>query len=157
MQIEPAAVHVEPVRRSVTVARPVAEAFAIFTERMSEWWPFRDHSIYDSRAKAVVFEPRPGGEVYELSVAGERCAWGQILNWEPPDRFVMTWHPGRDAGSAQELEVRFRAVGAGTLVEVEHRGWQRLAERAVETRGGYDTGWTTVLERYLEACAKPRP
>ena len=145
---------VEPVRKSVVVARPVAEAFAIFTERMESWWPFAGHSVYDDRARSVVFEPRAGGEVTEVSVAGERTAWGTLLAWEPPTRFVMTWHPGRGAETAQELEVRFHAEGDGTRVELEHRGWEKLLDRAADARGGYDGGWTAVLTGYVAACAR---
>lgn len=37
---------VEPVRKSVHVARPVADAFRIFTQRMDAWWPFHSYSIF---------------------------------------------------------------------------------------------------------------
>jgi hypothetical protein len=78
-----------------------------------------------------------------------------VLAWEPPKRFVMTWHPGREADGAQELELRFAAVPGGTRVELEHRGWQALGERARETRDAYDDdarGWPSVLARYQQAC-----
>ena len=30
---------IEPIRRSVTVAREAEQAFRIFTEEMGSWWP----------------------------------------------------------------------------------------------------------------------
>ena len=71
-----------------------------------------------------------------------------MLAWEPPARFAMTWYPGSDASQATELEVRFAAEGDGTRVDLVHSGWEILAERAQESRGGYDDGWVEVLGHY---------
>jgi hypothetical protein len=41
----------------------------------------------------------------------------------------------------------------GTLVELEHRDWEVLGEKASETRNGYDQGWEMVLGRYVARCS----
>jgi hypothetical protein len=38
------------------------------------------------------------------------------------------------------------------LVELEHRGWERLGAIAEEARAGYLAGWVPVIARY-EAAA----
>lgn len=153
-RIDPIEPYFLPLRRTVVVARPPAEAFAIFTERFGEWWPRDRFSIHQADAIACGLEPRVGGEIFEEARDGSRHLWGTVLNWEPPDRLVVSWHPGRSAESAQELEVRFIGVPEGTRVELEHRGWQRLGEGAAEARTSYEGGWAVVLGRcYLEACA----
>lgn len=141
-----------PVRKSVVVARTPADAFVLFTQRIGEWWPFAGHSLFEEKAETVVFEPRVGGEVCEISSGGDRAPWGRVLAWDPPHRFVMTWHPGREAAGGQELEVRFVPEGAGTRVELEHRGWEALRDGADAVRRNYEGGWALVLERYV-ACA----
>ena len=93
-------------------------------------------------------EPRVGGRLYETRDDGEEADWGRVVAWAPPSRLVFTWHPGRDASSEQEVEVRFSAVSGGTRVELEHRDWHKLGDAAGETRSGYDAGWDPVLERY---------
>jgi hypothetical protein len=35
-------------------------------------------------------------------------------------------------------------------VELEHRGWEALAEGATEKRDSYDTGWDHVLGVYCD-------
>jgi hypothetical protein len=60
----------------------------------------------------------------------------------------MSWYPGHDSSQATELEVRFAADGDGTRVDLVHRGWEILAERAQEARSGYDSGWGDVLSYY---------
>ena len=58
---------------------------------------------------------------------------------------MFTWHPGYDDTSATEVEVRFSTEGELTRVDLEHRGWDALGERATATREGYETGWNLVF------------
>ena len=150
--IEP---YVTPIRRDTVVPRSPEEAFRVFTEGISTWWPLGRFSIYQDQAVSCGIEPRQGGMVWERSAGGERATWGTVIVWEPPHRLVVTWHPGREPETAQELEVRFRAVPGGTKVELEHRGWERLGAEAAEARQGYDGGWSVVFdERYVAACQR---
>jgi uncharacterized protein YndB with AHSA1/START domain len=154
MSVVPIRPFLEPLRKSVTVRRTPAEAFEIFTARLERWWPLARFSIFQEQAASCGFEPRVGGAVYEVSAAGERRTWGTLLAWEPPQRLVMTWHPGRDPDTAQEVELRFTAVAGGTRVDLEHRGWQSLGEQAAESREGYDHGWPAVLSEYAAECSR---
>jgi uncharacterized protein YndB with AHSA1/START domain len=136
------------IRKSIVVQRPVDDAFRVFTEGIGDWWPFGGHSIFDDQGETVVFEPRVGGRVYERSTSGEEGVWGTLTAWEPPHRLAMTWHPGREAETAQDLEVRFSPEGDGTRVDLVHAGWERLGDRMAEISGHYDEGWDFVLGRY---------
>jgi uncharacterized protein YndB with AHSA1/START domain len=138
-------------RKSVVVACPAEHAFRVFTERLNDWWPFEGHSIFDGDA-AIVWEPHAGGRVFERSSAGGEGVWGTIVAWDPPRSFVMTWHPGRGEETAQELEVRFEPVEAGTRVELLHTGWERLGADAPARMESYAGGWGTVLDIYAEAA-----
>ena len=143
-----------PVRKSVVVRRTPEEAFAIFTERLASWWPLHQYSIFQAESAACVLEGRVGGKLYETSRSGERRDWGTILIWDPPLRFVTTWHPGQDPTKPMEVEVRFIAVPEGTRVELEHRNWEQLGAKAADAREGYDQGWNEVIGRYAsEGCA----
>ena len=66
----------------------------------------------------------------------------------------MTWHPGREADTAQEVEVRFTEASGGTLVELEHRGWASLGAQAAEMREGYVGGWEHVLGECFAPAGK---
>src|SRR5262249_27594244 len=57
----------------------------------------------------------------------------------------VSWHPGRTEERATEVEVSFVEVSEGqTLVTLEHRGWERLAEPDAARRE-YNRGWPFVL------------
>ncbi|MGZ8624018.1 MAG: SRPBCC domain-containing protein [Actinomycetota bacterium] len=146
---------IEPIRTSVAVKADPTRAFAVFTERLQDWWPFERHSRAASdfegqgvEVERLEFQGRVGGRVLEHLSNGEVLPWGEVLEWEPPARFTLAWHPSFSERPPTELEVRFTPQGSGTLVELEHRGWERLGEIAEEARAGYGTGWILVLARY---------
>ena len=140
---------IEVVRKTVTVDCAVEEAFRIFTVDALSWWPVESHSIHET-VSAIVFEPEQGGEVYEVSTSGERSHWATVLEWEPPSRLVLAWNVGKAEASPTEVEVRFVPESGRTRVELEHRGWERLAENAEAKRSSYDSGWDFVLGTYVE-------
>lgn len=144
---------IDPVRRSVEVGCNRIEAFRLFTDEIDSWWPLASHSIGQGEAVACHFEGRDGGRIYESHGDGSVHLWGTVTVWEPPARVVFSWHPGRESSTAQEVELRFLESAGKTRVELEHRGWEVLGERAVTVRAGYLTGWVPVLEGYVARCA----
>jgi len=143
------AVVIEVVRKTVTVDCAVEEAFRIFTTEVRSWWPTGTHSIHGDDVRDVVFEEREGGEVYEVSTAGEKGHWATIVAWEPPSRLVLSWEVNPRA-LGTEVEVRFSPEGAGTRVDLEHRGWERVPAESAGERASYDSGWDHVLGLYVE-------
>jgi uncharacterized protein YndB with AHSA1/START domain len=139
------------VRKSLTVAAPPERAFEVFTARIGTWWPLDTHSIGEARARDAVLEGREGGAMYEVMEGGETAPWATVLAWEPPSRLVLSWHVNPEV-PATEVEVRFTPEGDGTRVVLEHRGWERLGERAEAARDGYDGGWDFVLGRFVEGA-----
>jgi uncharacterized protein YndB with AHSA1/START domain len=141
------------IRKSVSVACPLEDAFRVFTAEIASWWPLATKSVGLEDAVTLVIEPRRHGRVYERVRGGEEHEWGEVLAWEPPDRISFSWHPGRDSETGQEVEIRFSAAGTETRVELEHRGWERLVATADEIPAHFVSGWDEVLDRYAEAAA----
>jgi uncharacterized protein YndB with AHSA1/START domain len=141
---------VPAVEKSVTVGLPVEEAFRLFTSKIHTWWPLATHSIGEENAESCVMEEKEGGRFYEILKDGSQKEWGTVLVWEPPRRFITSWHPGRESSTAQELEVIFTAEGQGTRLDLSHRNWELLGADAEETRNNYVRGWKYVLGLYIE-------
>jgi uncharacterized protein YndB with AHSA1/START domain len=144
---------IEAVRKTVTVDCVVEEAFRVFTSDATSWWPVATHSIHGDAVQEVVFEEREGGEVYELTADGEKGHWATVVSWEPPSRIVLAWNILEREAVATEVDVRFVAEGDRTRVELEHRGWEAIAEDAAEKRDSYDNGWGKIVEIYRERIA----
>lgn len=148
----------EAITRSVTVDCSVEHAFATFTERIHEWWPLATHSIDSgetgSAPQTVVFQGGAGGQIFERTKNGEDLKWADVVAYEPPHRLVLAWNPSRERERpSTEIEVTFTDVGGKTHVELVHGGWERLGDRAAESRRGYGRGWVSVLEAYAERAS----
>ena len=148
------------VRKSIIVRAPQAHAFAVFTERMSDWWPLQSHHIGSQPAQNAVVELRAGGRWYERAADGSECDWGRVLVWEPPHRLVLSWDISADWKSdpdlGTEVEVRFIPDGPDvTRVELEHRRLERYADKASQMRKIFDSegGWGMLLAAFAKAAA----
>jgi uncharacterized protein YndB with AHSA1/START domain len=141
----------EPLVHEFEVACPVEHAFEMWAVRTSLWWP-PSHSV-SGAPEAVAFEPRAGGRVFERAPDGEEHEWGQVVVWEPPRRLVYTWHLRQDRADATEVEIVFTASADGTVVRIEHRGWERLGTRGAGLRDRNVRGWAGLVPRYVAAAA----
>ena len=144
---------IAPVRRSIHVDCSVEHAFEVFTARIGEWWPLATHSIGEADAETAVLEPREGGRLYERIRGGREAHWARVLDWQPPRRLVLEWKVDPNSPAPTEIEVRFEPEGDGTRVDLEHRGWERLGDRAAEARESYDSDWPMVLGRFADAAS----
>jgi uncharacterized protein YndB with AHSA1/START domain len=141
-------------RKAITVDAPVEQAFRVYTEGIATWWPLKTHSVAEGRVETAVFEGHAGGRIFEREVDGTEHLWGTVLEWDPPHRFVHTWHPGRGEETAQRVELRFASEGEGTRIELEHRGWENLGADAAKIYENYDGGWDYVFgERFAGALS----
>ena len=131
---------------SVTVTTVVrtdpADAFRLFTEEVDSWWK--------------------RGARYRLHGGTLRLDEGRLLEGDETMGYVTAWEPGVrlgldlitwpfQAGEATHVEVRFEAIGDGTRVTVEHRGWMR-EKGAKEFRTVVGLWWGAVLPGLARAA-----
>lgn len=151
-----------PVRKSITVKASQLRAFEVFTAGMDSWWP-RSHHIGNAPMKRVVLEGRVGGRCYNEQTDGAECDWGEILQWEPPKRFLMAWkitpqwQYQPDLAKASEVEVLFTALADGsTRVDLEHRYFERLGAgwESMREMVNAEGGWGGLLQMFATEAAK---
>jgi hypothetical protein len=143
-------VELSPIVKTVHVRRTQADAFRLFTEEISAWWPLATHSRAQSakgqEAVRATIEPRVGGRIYETLATGEELEWGEVLAWEPGTLFRMAWHLGRPQST--EVTVRFEARDPSSCrVTLTHARWENLGDAAADMRENYSGGWVEVFER----------
>jgi uncharacterized protein YndB with AHSA1/START domain len=146
-------------RVSVTVDAAATTAFHAFTARIGEWWVREFTWSGPECLDAIGIEPRLGGTAYELGPHGFRLDWGRVLAWDPPQRLVLAWQiapdrvPQPDPACASEVEVHFHTRGEGTLVDLEHRFFDRHGPAGADYRRNMAIGWQELLDRYALVCA----
>lgn len=141
----------EPIVRRIEVHASAERAFKAFTVEISSWWPYESHSLCGGGSAGLVFEPCVGGRYFERCRNGREVVIGRVLAWDPPRRLAVTSRLPHWPGAAEtEVEVRFAESAGVTLVELEHRGWERLGSDGPTRRTGYQEGWARPLARYRE-------
>jgi uncharacterized protein YndB with AHSA1/START domain len=151
------------IRKSVIVRAPQQRAFDVFTSGMSTWWPLSTHHIGSSDAVSVVLEQTGGGRWFERGADGSECNWGHVVEWERPDRVVLTWEINADwqydARIQSRIEVTFTPEGGDrTRVELAQTGFETFGDRAEEMAEGVagEGGWGSLLESFVRTVeAKP--
>jgi len=143
-------VELSPVVKVVEVRRTSADAFRLFTEQISAWWPMKTHSRAKDAAGEVTvrvdFEGRVGGRIYETLNTGEQREWGEVLEYEPGRRLLFSFQMGTPRDKAGEVEVRFEPLGpAQCRVTLTHSHWERMGDQAEVMRGRFANGWEGVF------------
>lgn len=147
---------IEPVIKSRILEIDPSSAFDLFTNRIQQWWPVASHSIHAEAVATIRFDRIVGGRVVEVGADGTEVAWADVMVWDPPNRFVLSWHPNPNPVAASVLEVRFTALADGrTEMYLEHRGWEEFGDNGQELRDNYQAGWDIVLEPYEKAAHNP--
>lgn len=141
------------------VATPASDAFEIFTDGLSTWWP-AEYTWAQDTLETIAIEAEVGGRCFERGPHGFECDWGRVLTWEPPRRLVFTWQispervPEPNPDKAGEVEVRFvEEEPAKTRVEFEHRGFARHGDHGTDYRDAMASpqGWPYILDQYVAA------
>jgi uncharacterized protein YndB with AHSA1/START domain len=152
----------QPIRATVTVRSDPERAFELFTAQMGKWWPLESYSraVNEFEHEGVgvselMFEARMGGSILERMTDGRVLPWAEVSDWQPPQRVALSWRPHSMPEPPTEIEVTFAASEEGTLIEVEHRGWERLSEEfRAEMYAIYVRGWPFTLERFVAWTAR---
>jgi uncharacterized protein YndB with AHSA1/START domain len=143
----------EPLTLTFDVACSAEHAFRVWTDRIGSWWP-ADHTV-TGKAELVILEAEVGGRIYERTADGAEYDWGKVTIWQPPDRLGYLWHLGTEPERATEVEIRFIPQDAiRTRVEIEQRGWERLAADGGSLRDRNAAGWQDLLPHFVRAIAK---
>jgi hypothetical protein len=144
-----------PIRQSTLVRSNAAHTFDVFVRSIGSWWPVRPYSKGNERVASVTLEERLGGRFYETWDDGSEQEWGEVLAWDPPKGFTVTWEI---TPATTEVELTFRALGPSlTRVELEHRGWERLTDEELasvspESGINYSKGWERILAEFAAAA-----
>lgn len=159
----------DSVRVSVYVRVAPADAFAVFTEEIDQWW--RRGPMYRIAGRspgAMHLETRLGGRIFEAYGEGQLHEVGAVVVWQPPQHFAFTWRSITfTRGETTRVDVRFAARGAGTEVTLEHSGWTAIPDDHPVRHGRVGSAFlgeigqwwgallTSLRERVADAGAAP--
>jgi Activator of Hsp90 ATPase homolog 1-like protein len=138
-----------PVEKAVDVKRSAADAYRLFVDDISRWWPMKEHSrAKDALGESTIhveFQARVGGRIFETLNTGEERDWGEVLEVEP-DRLRFSFQMGREKDKSGEVEIRFEALSTSECrVRLIHTHWERFGDEAETMRNAFSRGWDFVF------------
>lgn len=128
--------------KTVFLACPPAQAFVLFTERASEWWPAARRHTDDPDSR---LEFSREGRFFERTSEGREVDLGRVKEWDPPRRLVMHFFPGTHPEQPTEVTVTFLAEGPGTRLRLEHRPTAASAELWETRAPKFERSWDLLL------------
>jgi Activator of Hsp90 ATPase homolog 1-like protein len=138
------------IEKSVVLACACERAFALFTERASDWWPELLRHTDDSGSQITLLA---SGRFWERAADGREVELGRVTAWEPPSRLALDFYPGTDALHPTEVVVRFSAEGERTRVVVQHRPKVASADLWAAGAPRFERSWELMLEALEHAAA----
>jgi hypothetical protein len=132
----------ERVHRSVRLACGPARAFALFTQRISLWWPPSRRHTSDPDSQIYL---QAAGRFFERAADGHEVELGRVTLWDPPARLELDFYPGTDPDHPTKLVVTFTAAGVETEVTILHTPTAASAELWANRVPRFEANWDLVL------------
>jgi hypothetical protein len=135
--------------KSVTLPLAPPAAFALFTQKISEWWPPERRHTKDPSSKIFLLE---NGRFYERAGDGHEVELGRVRSWELPRRILLDFFIATGSEKPTEVEITFAALDSGTRVTVTHRPKPESAGLWSERAPRYAQSWDSVLAAFSRAA-----
>jgi DNA-binding transcriptional ArsR family regulator/uncharacterized protein YndB with AHSA1/START domain len=116
------------------ISAPAGRVFEVMTQRSQDWFP---HSYGGDRVRAIVLEPRVGGQHYEDWGGGRGHLYGQVTAYDPPAGWATRGRlmPGTTLDTEYQLTeqdgittVRVTKVAVGPMSEEDAAGIARFGD-----------------------------
>ena len=146
---------------SAEVKLPISDAFDLFINKITLWWPSEYTWSKDALVELTV-DPIPNGLCSEIGPNGFRCDWGTVMEITNNRRFSFKWQitasrvPEPNPDKASEVYVLFSEIGStGTQVQLAHKKFGNHGEGYERYRDAMASasGWPYLLSsfaRYAE-------
>ena len=131
--------------KSILLQRTPNEAFRLFTERISAWWP-QSHRPAKDPASVLFLEP---DRFLERASDGREIQLGRVLSWEPPHRIALDFFIGTGPTQPTSVEITFKPEADGTRILVSHQSKPESEALWSLRAPTFEKSWETVLAAFL--------
>lgn len=148
------AVELAPLVKQIDIRRSAPDAYRLFTQEMTAWWPLKTHTRAKDAAGEVTVdikcETRIGGRLYETLNTGEEREWGEVLAIDDGRMIRFSFGMGAPKDKTGHVEVVFDPIDSKSCrVTLTHTRWENFGEMAEYMRGRSSEGWDVAfIERF---------
>ena len=130
------------IEKNVLIPGAPDQAFALFVERINEWWP-PGHRPSKDRHGTVVLTPE---RFADIASDGTAYPIGRVVGWFPPDRIELDFYLGTGPDAPTAATITFTAEADGTRITVRHRAKPESVALWNLRAPVFEKSWTVVLE-----------
>ncbi len=131
------------INQSVLLRLGQNEAFALFTARISEWWPKTHRMTKDPESRLFL---EASGRFWEQARDGREIDLGRVVKWNPPHSLELDFYIGTNASQPTAVTVTFTGEAEGTRVTVHHRAKPESEEMWTQRAPIFERSWQAVLQ-----------
>jgi hypothetical protein len=135
--------------KSVTLPLAPLAAFALFTERIDEWWPPGQRHTKDPTSEIFLLR---SGRFFERTSDGREVELGAVRSWELPRRILLDFFIATGPERPTEVEITFAAEESGTRVTITHRPKPDSESLWAEWAPRYGRAWDAILAAISRAA-----
>lgn len=134
------------ISKTIFLKAPAAHVWRFLTEKdkLALWFHEGEADLETDGLYAVITN--------SLGKEGTRLCWGRVIKFEPPHRLVHTFTHAGLSGVETTCEWELIDVDGGTILRLEHRGFEGLAD-AFNEGADHDKGWDTHFVRLRHVTA----
>lgn len=142
------------IQKSAYLRCPPEQAFQIFTERISEWWPLSHRPAKDPLSELVL---ERAGRFCERASDGREIELGRVVAWEPPHRLALDFFVGTGPRQPTSVEVTFTPENQGTRVIVRHQARPESHDLWDQRVAVFERSWEAVLGSFSRSVTGVLP
>lgn len=130
------------IQKSVYLRCAPVQAFELFTQRTSEWWPVSHRPAQDPHSEVVL---EHAGRFFERARDGREIELGRVVAWNPPHRLALDFFMGTGPRQPTSVEVTFTPENQGTRVTVSHQARPESQDLWDQRVAVFEKSWDAVL------------
>lgn len=135
------------IEKSVWLACGQAEAFRLFTDGVSEWWPATHRLSKEADGEVFLLA---SGRFFERTRDGREFEMGRVREWSAPERIVLDFYLGTGPDNPTSVTITFMLDNGGTRIDVRHTETEASAALWNLRAPVFDRSWDSVLEKFQE-------
>jgi hypothetical protein len=139
--------------KSVLLPLTPAEAFKLFTEAISAWWPADRRHTGDEASTLFL---QADGRFFERARNGDEIDLGRVVEWQPRERIVLDFYLATGPAHPTQVDIAFVPEGDGTRVTVTHGPKPESLDLWDDRAPRYARSWEVVLAAMRSACTSSR-
>ena len=129
------------ITKTVFLKAPAAHVWKFLTEadRLAEWF-HRGGGDLVAKGEYSLLTNTLGKE-------GTKMCWGKVVEFDPPRRLVHSFTHNHLKGVETLCSWTLTEAEGGTVLTLEHTGWEKVGDGAFAMAANHDKGWDEHFSR----------